>query len=392
MKRQIRHVIRYCAAGTALLCVVAVGLSALINYTLPIQSQVVDRLSALEKARVAEVFHLRQTLGDKVWPGWGQKDIPVIVYNEKYAFLIGYPNPPAGWIKMPQRAMRGGPWQTVQDDTFDGQLYYRQQLPDPNRTPESFTVLVGERWVASIQTREYAEISFYKEFGKQLPRLLKGIFPYAVVWNLLMGETDTYIGAVEHEAFHSFQGMLAPSRLKEAESINHIEAQYHWDDSTLNDAWQGEMNLLVQAVRAASVSTAAELAHHFLAERDKRRAASNLIPELIDYERQREWLEGLAKYAEVSVGRIAATTPSYRPVPALTVDPNFKHYATRERFWSQQLDEARRTMGRKGEVRFYYSGMAQAALLDRLLSGWKKRIFNQGVALEDLLREIVHRP
>jgi hypothetical protein len=186
--------------------------------------------------------------------------------------------------------------------------------------------------------------------------------------------------------------MLAPSRLEEAENINRLQAKYRWDDSALNNAWQQEMNLLVKAVRAASVDKAAELAGAFLAERDKRRAAPTFDNSLVIYERQREWLEGLAKYAELSIGRLAATTPGYKSLSSLTADPNFKHYATRERFWSQQLDEARRLMGRKGEVRFYYSGMAQAALLNRLLPCWKERIFNQSVMLEDLLREVVHRP
>lgn len=391
MKKKIRRVMRICAIGLLLACIVVVSLSALINRTLPHHSKVVDRLSPMEKARLAEVFHLRQILGDTVWPGWGREDIPVIVYNEEYAFLIGYPNPPAGWIKIPRRAKQGGPWQPVPDDTFEGQAYYRQHLPDPKSTPQSFTVLVGDRWVASILTREYAEIAFYAGFREQLPHWLRDVFPYPLVWKLLMGETDTYVAAVEHEAFHSFQGILAPTRLEEAETITRVEGRYRWDDPALDDAWKGEIDLLVQAVRATSDNKAAELARHFLSARDKRRAASSLSADLVNYERRREWLEGLAKYAEVSIGRVAAATPNYEPVSSIAADPDFKKYTTRERYWSQQLDEARRTFGREGGTRFYYSGMTQALLLDRLLPAWKEQIFNQDVALEDLLRKVVLR-
>ena len=54
--------------------------------------------------------------------------------------------------------------------------------------------------------------------------------------------------------------------------------------------------------------------------------------------------------------------------------------------WSAQLGEVTRTAGRAGETRFYYSGMAQAAVLDRLLRDWKERAFEPDVMLEDLLR------
>jgi len=111
----------------------------------------------------------------------------------------------------------------------------------------------------------------------------------------------------------------------------------------------------------------------------------------MDYERQREWLEGVAKYAELELTWLAGETPGYTPVTGLEGDPDFNEYTKRARFWSQQLDEAKRAAGREGETRFYYCGFAQAALLDRLLPGWKAQVFEPGVMLEDLLRVAVQR-
>jgi hypothetical protein len=39
----------------------------------------------------------------------------------------------------------------------------------------------------------------------------------------------------------------------------------------------------------------------------------------------------------------------------------------------------------EGDGRFYYSGMAQAYLLDRLSPGWKQSAFQPGVYLDELL-------
>ena len=41
--------------------------------------------------------------------------------------------------------------------------------------------------------------------------------------------------------------------------------------------------------------------------------------------------------------------------------------------------------GDEGDGRFYYSGMAQAVLLDRFAPGWKAQILDQGVWLDELL-------
>lgn len=376
--------------GLASLAILALAASALSNLGLPARSQVVEHLGDAEKARLAELFHLRQQLGDAVWPGWGQADIPLIVYNEAYAFLVGYPGPPPpGWLKMPQRSPRGSPWELVPGDSFGGQPYYRQRLPDPRITPESFTVLVGERWVATLATKEFAQIDFVRGLRAEMPPLLRPFVPYRLLWHLLMGESETYIGALAHETFHAYQGQVAAERLARAERVAAQEERYPWQDPGLAAAWQEEVNLLADAVRASSDVEATVLARRFLSRRDERRAQAGLAPALIDYERQREWLEGLAKYAELALGRAAARTVGYQPVPALAGDPEFRQYATREQFWAQQLDETRRLTGRSAETRFYYTGAAQAALLDRLMPGWQVRLIGGQEAPEDLLRQAV---
>jgi len=387
--RFIRGLI-FIVLGVKLLCLAAAGVSALVNHSLPTGSQVVDRLSDLEKARLAEVFHLRQTLGAAVWPGWSQANIPVILYNEEYAFLVGYPDPPSGWAKVPGRDLRGDLWEVVPDDTFEGRPYYRQQLPAPDVTPEAFTVLVGERWVASMSTREWTRISLMNQIREDLPPLLQQVFPYRLALGVY--SSDWHIAAVLHESFHAYEGMVAPKRLADAEvAARRNEARYPWDDPALQDAWQVELDLLAQALRATSDEEAAELARQFLAQRQQRREENNLDAPSVDYERQREWLEGLAKYVELTIWRQAATAHGYEPRPALADDPDFKDYTTFERRWSQEAGQIEQMADDEGDGRFYYAGMAQAVLLDRLLPGWKARILGADVWLEELLSEAVQQ-
>jgi hypothetical protein len=365
------------------LLVVILAVSALSNLGLPQRSSVVDHLGQLEKTRLSEVFNLRADLGDATWPGWSSVDIPIIVYNEGYAFLIGYPDPPDGWTKFPSMEQRGGPWEVVPDDSFESQPYYRTPITDPNKTPQGFTVQVGDRWVATFQTREYSQINFYKDFRQQLPPFLSAIVPVRVVWSLLMGRTEAYIAALVHESFHAYEGMLATDRFRLSEEMYSVMVNYPFDAQ--ESAWKQEMQVLVSAAQASTDDVAADLARQFLEMRTDRRHA--LSTDQVQLEQLREWEEGLAKYAELDITRRAAVDQAYFPFGGISVDKDFKNYSGRDQFWSEQLLEATNVQGISGDTRFYYSGNAIAVLLDRLMPAWKDRALPGGEYLDDLLRQ-----
>ena len=387
-KSRFKKVLLFGLLGIFGACLLLIGITAVSNANLPTASQTLDRLGESQKAYLQEATHLRQELGEQIWSGWGEADIPLIVYNEAYAFLIGYPNPPDGWVKMPAEVQRGTAWEPVPDDSFQGEVYYRQPLPGPNITPEAFTVLVGERWVASLPTREFMEIGFYQDFLAEVPSFLKPVFPYRLVYRLIMGSSEIYIEALDHEAFHAFQGMTNQARLAQSEQINRMEQSYPFEDAAFQASWKEEMDSLLAALDAETDAEALDLTRQYWLHREARRQEYNFSPDLADYERQREWLEGLAKYSELALGRLAGSTKSYAPVPAIQNDPDFAAYTRQELFWQQQLTEATGSALRSGETRFYYSGLVQAALLDRLSPGWKERILTTDLALEDFLREL----
>ncbi len=147
------------------------------------------------------------------------------------------------------------------------------------------------------------------------------------------------------------------------------------------------MNLLAKALEAKTDEEAAELARQFLAHRQSRRLQAGLAPELIDYERQLEWEEGLAKYVELAFLRQAYETKDYQPIAAMSGDTAFKAYQAFKQRWSQEIIQMKLEANQKGEVSFYQTGMAQAFLLDRLSPGWKANALKNGIFLEDLLKE-----
>lgn len=384
---KILHAIVRVAAVLLALLLLLVAISAIINRSLPTESEVTDKLSAAEKARVAEFFHLREQLGNEVWPGWGTSDIPVIVYNEAYAFLIGYPNPPDGWVTIPQDQQRGGAWEPISDDLFGEAVYYRQRLP-AGVTPQAFTVRVGELWVGSMPTMESMEISLVKQLRGDLPPLIRDIFPYPIAANLFLRGSDGYISALAHESFHAYQGIVAPRRLATAEQAGlKSESLYPWSSNELEHAWREELELLRAALEAPTEAEARSLAQQFLARRVSRRNDAHISTALADYEAQREWVEGLARYAELEIWHQASLSDSYDPLPSAHDLRDFSAYNGFDRRWSQEIDQITRMAGDRGDGRFYYSGMAQAVLLDHFLPGWKTRALREPLPLEALLAE-----
>lgn len=312
-------------------------------------------------------MQLQKQITNNIWPGFGDVQIPAIVYNEEYAFLIGFEQPEAGWFKMPSQERRGGPWEKVNNDYFFDTPYYRQALTDKSKTPENFTVKVGDKWVSTMQTREYAEVAFYSGFRNELPPVINWVFPYEIFWNLIMGNADTYVTGLIHEAFHAYQGISAYDKFKQAESIARLSSEYPWESPENQNGWSQEADLLLQAYKSESITSVHQYISEFLKHREQRRVLANISPHLIEYEQKREWLEGLAKYVELKTGIIASETALYESIPEIKELSDFKHYQNSSNNLKKQISEARRAASRSGESRFYYLGMLQAMLLEDLL-------------------------
>lgn len=298
-------------------------------------------LSAADKSEIAEALRLQASIGDQVWPGFGQSQIPVILYNDKYEFLTGATNPPA-------------PWTAVEGDSFRGRSYYCRVAAKP----QAFAVLIGATWAGSMSTLERMNV--------KLP---------------LKITPDYHVILILHEVFHAYQAVQSPVRFARARAVYSSEDRYHKHDAAFAAAWNTEGSLLAAALKANEDAQARLGARQYLQARDARRAQASLSQELTAYERELEWLEGLAKYVELRFYELAASQRS---------DTAFADYKPGLPYWRPDLFRLEKAMGQQaGDLRFYLSGMAQARLLDRLSPGWQVRAMRDNVYLEDLLRVAV---
>jgi hypothetical protein len=298
-------------------------------------------LNASDKSQVGEALRLQASLGDQVWPGFGHSRIPIILYNDKYEFLTGATNPPAPWI-------------SVEGDSFQSRPYYRRAAGNP----QAFAVRIGATWAGSMSTRE--------RMNAKTP---------------LKITPDYHVVMILHEMFHAYQASQSPLRFARARAAYSSEDRYHKHDAAFAAAWNTEGSSLAAGLKANDDAQARLGVRQFLQARDARRARASLSQELTAYERELEWLEGLAKYVEIRFYELAASLGS---------DPSFADYKSGLPYWRPDLMRLEKAMGQQsGDLRFYLSGMAQARLLDRLSSGWQARAMRDEVYLEDLLRAAV---
>jgi hypothetical protein len=266
--------------------------------------------------------------------------------------------------------------------------YFSQPVQNAEHAIGAFTVQIGGTWAGCLPTYEWYQASFFNGLRSQFPSVIQDIFPFALARPILLGGNDRYITSLLHEAFHAFQATQAPERLTAAERVHGLGDDYPWTDAPSEKAWQAEADALYKAVQSGSQGDLVSATRLFLDLRNERRAATSLSATLVDYERQREWLEGLAKYAELSIGYTAALEAPYRPLAVAATAADFRGYGDLEQFYHLQVSQVGSLLTYTNEVRFYYSGMAQALLLDRLAPGWKEKAFKDAY-LEDLLAEAV---
>ena len=357
------------AIASAVISLLLLALIAYItNQSIQIYPETPDFISDLDKVRLSEALHLKTTLGDAVWDGLGQTDHPVLLWHSRNNFLFG-------------AKARADGWEEVKNDFFQGEPYFR----NPNFEPENFAMLIGDQWVSSMATKGETDLFLQSAFREVIPDVLEVIFPF----RLFILNSEFQISGVIHESFHVFQATQVPEKFSNAKASYQESGDYWKIDNEMHSEWEMEMGILVDANSEKSNGEIISLIKDFLDIRKLRRSNHALTPEQIGFEKQIEWLEGLAKYVELSAWETASNNTQYNPISGILSDPDFKEYRTYNRHWNLELNQAQVQASIEGDIRFYYSGMLQAQLLDRLLPDWKTQIMVDGVYLEDLLSKAV---
>lgn len=303
----------------------------------------VDGLERAALACLAEACHIAAR--HQLWPGFAPEGIPVALYRPgSRSLLHAHPAPPDGFAPIPS-------------DTPD--------LPA--------AVCVGSA----------------EGFDANTAIVLNGVATATVQLPEECSDPERLVCLILHEAFHAFQqesGVeppmspvrdypeVIPANNALARAENEILAEVL--DRT-SASWGGDAAGAEMVGRGGSAGSgltrrrAIRLASDFLALRAARQAG--LDQALAEYERGREWLEGLAQYVELIACR-AASHPAHEAAAAYRKAFGQHRFGSARATWKTAADRLRAAnrAGRwAGYMRFYGTGAAMAVLLDVLQPGWK---------------------
>ncbi len=333
-------------------------LSACANQEAPTPTATLAPTATLDASmgmgEAGEAWNLLAQRGGQVWAGWGQPLPPLLISNGSDDYLVGHPHPPEGFA----------PAAGVQ---IDGQPVFRRSghlVPVPAATAWN----VAGVWSVAVPERAQFQAAVDQALGPGKVTI----------------DPPAYVRAIVHEAFHAFQFTVTGGQLPsfgadvdEQKMIADLSAR-----SGLGERYDAEGQALANALRATTQVDMLSEAGHFLQLRQDRRAS--LPADAAPYEQSVEWSEGLARYADTVLIRLAGQT-DYQP-SLDSID-----YPTPNATWEQFLkDLAQPTLSPDGfRGRYYLLGAGEAFLLDRLLPGWKDQFLAQKQPLETLLQQAI---
>lgn len=324
-----------------------------------------DSLTAADRRALAEARRLKAAHGERVWPGLGRAGLPQVVHNDRWSFLVGWPGPaPEGWE-------RAG-----EDSLFEVPVLRRRE-----RDPGLFAARIGDRWAGRYPVRRLLDRRRLREARRGMDPVSAALIPP----DLSTVPRDLYVVQLLHTAFHAYQGARAEDRLYRAVEARESSAdRYPFGDGGISELWTREGAALGRILAADGREEACRGVEAFRSARTERRGRALLDSTLAAYERSQLWLQGLAKYAEMTFHRRAA---------AGTGAPEGWSYPEPPAHWRDDLRLLRSSLGETGpDRRFALGGLGIALALERLSPDWKPRLLPGDAAPGELLAAACDTP
>jgi hypothetical protein len=298
-----------------------------------------EELTEEEILQVKEVYMYLNLHGENILPGFHGRDIDLIIYNEAYEFLICTQRTDSEWVFLEYNKMLE-------------KNIYRKNVDNP----QAFAVYTNDRWTGSMATKAHFTKSIITSLGDA------GLFGYLIPPQVFVTDKEHYMSLIIHEMTHALQGKRAEARLISNQTIHNVNSTYE-DNAIFFELIKEEAKYIELAMKSENNEDTLSYTEKFLQTRKKRREECGLSSDEISKEKEFEWLEGLARYAE---------------------------YASSSRSKAlirKNLTNIEAKMSEGGDEKYYALGMAEAMVLDKLVRNWKPEVFEDGFTLEGALEK-----
>jgi hypothetical protein len=305
-----------------------------------------SEMSSGDRARLAEAFRLAASLGDRVWPGWSGAPFAVLLVTPDREYLLRHPRPSADFV-------RGG-----YDSLLGSDVFVRARVFSP-------TLLATFPAVGGVPTIVIGPAS-------------------------LTGKASTaWVLTVLHEHFHQLQ-TSRPDYFSRVEALNlsrgdrtgtwMLNYAFPYDSAPVQRRFASLARGLATSAAFRQRDDRATSSRDIIEAREQLRAS--LAPDDYRYLAFQMWQEGVARYTELQVARLAAA--EYAPTASFRALSDFTPFAVE----ADSLERGIRAglgvseLGRSKRVAFYSAGAATALLLDATVPDWKRSYFARGFSLD----------
>jgi hypothetical protein len=285
-------------------------------------------LSPQEQVLLEEVRHLTATLAPTLWAEWPSQFPPFMLRTRGHEVLVGHPHPPGDFVALPREH---GVWARLAKDT-DVQATYR----------------------------------------------VNGVLTAVMSAPGASDDPSIWVLKAAHEVFHCYQGgaRIRDPFVGKFAVYDDLSFPYPYEDPNQTAALRLEAEVVFRLATADandSISLVTQGRLLPLVWRIQRVVSGE--PAFPDYKVLTEWSEGVARYTERELARLAATPGRYRPAPSFVRTFPRASYDNvfREQYGDGNMVNPIRFVGEgvRGRTMFYYLGMGKAYALDRLSPTWR---------------------
>jgi hypothetical protein len=304
-----------------------------------ISAQDKPKLSTTDRTRLAETFRLAQSVGDTFWPGWTKAPLAVLLVTPDYEFLMRHPTPSPDFLPLGY------------DPLLKSKVSYRKRTlathllatyPVISGSGVS-TIVVGQAEQTSAKTSTPWVITLLHEHFHQLQSSQPNYYADVATLNLSGGDQS---------------GMWM------------LNFPFPYEKPAVQESFRELSKLLVEAIQAPRSNLNRRVACYL---RARARFQELLTPDEAKYFEFQLWQEGIARYTELEVSKLAASR--FKPSRDFRALPDYTTFSQtadsiRARIF-KQLEAP--NLGESGRTLFYPFGAAEALLLDRVNPNWKSR-------------------
>lgn len=296
------------------------------------RAQAVVDLSPRERVLLEEVQHLTSSLAPTLWADWPSQFPPFMLLTRGQELLIGHPHPPEDFVALRSQHVGGRLWARGTSETTDLQASY----------------------------------------------LINGV--KTAVMSAPAASDNPYVWVLKaaHEVFHCYHGTarMRDPLVGKFSIYDDLSFPFPYSDPDQLAALRLEAEIVFRLATAdaddlASLVTQSRLLP--LAWRVQRALWGE--PAFEEYKLDTEWSEGVARYTERELARLAATPGAYRPTPlfARTFPGSSYEIVFREEYGDNKMTNPIRFVGEgvRGREMFYFLGMGKAYALDRINPEWR---------------------